>query len=94
MKEAADHSTGHGASVFAWLIKRSLIIYISSRDISSRDCYMLVYACVVPETSVPHSSSDTELSPEVQEHLADAEAGINNEIRVYSERYIMPHSHP
>lgn len=55
---------------------------------------MLVYECVVPGTSVPDSPLDAELSPEVQEHLDDAEAGINNEIRAYSERYIIPHSHP
>lgn len=55
---------------------------------------MLVYAQVVTGTLAPHSPSDTELSPEVQELLADAEAGINDEIRVYSERYIIPHSHP
>lgn len=55
---------------------------------------MLVYERVVPGASIPHSLLDTELSPEVQEHLDDAEAGINNEICAYSERYIIPHSHP
>lgn len=49
---------------------------------------MLVYARVMPGTSDRHSPSDTELSPSVQEHLADAEVGINDEIRTYSERYI------
>lgn len=48
---------------------------------------MLVYARVMPGTSVPHSPSDTELSPSVQEHLADAEAIIDDEIHTYSERY-------
>src|SRR5258708_14296760 len=92
IKEVANHSTGYGVSVFAWLTKRSLIISISSRDISSRDCYMLVYALVVPGSSVPQSASDTELSPEVQEHLAEAEPDITNEIRDYSERYVITHS--
>lgn len=54
---------------------------------------MLVYARVSPETHTPHSPLDTELSPEVQEHLANAEASINNEIRAYSERYVTPYSH-
>ena len=48
---------------------------------------MLVYARVSPGTHIPHSPLDTELSPEVQEHLANAEACINNEIRAYNERY-------
>ena len=54
---------------------------------------MLVYARVTPGTHSPHSPSDTELSLEVQEHLANAEASINNEIRAYSERYIPPCPH-
>jgi hypothetical protein len=55
---------------------------------------MLVYARVTPGTPIPHSPSDTELSPEVQEHLANAEASINDEIRAYSERYVIPHNPP
>ena len=54
---------------------------------------MLVYARVSPGTPIPHSPLDTELSPEVQEHLANAEASINNEILAYSERYVTPNSH-
>lgn len=49
---------------------------------------MLVYARVTPGTPIPHSPSDTELSPEVQEYLANAEASINNEISAYSKRYV------
>jgi hypothetical protein len=56
---------------------------------------MLVYAHVTPGTPpVPHSLSDTELSPEVQGHLAKAEASINNEILTYSERYIIQYFIP
>lgn len=51
---------------------------------------MLVYARVTPGTPISHSPSDTELSPEVQEYLANAEASINNEISAYSERYVNP----
>ena len=52
---------------------------------------MLVYAHLIPETSqVLHSPSDTELSLSVQEHLANAEACIDNEVCTYSERCILP----
>jgi len=55
---------------------------------------MLVYTRITSGTPVLHSPSDIELSPEVQEHLASAEEGINNEIRAYSERYTTPYFHP
>jgi hypothetical protein len=55
---------------------------------------MLVYSRVIPGTPIHHSPLDTELSPEVQEHLAIADASINNEIRAYGERCAIPNSTP
>jgi len=55
---------------------------------------MLVYARVIPGTPIPHTLSETELSPEIQEHLINAETSINNQIRAYSERYVIPFSRP